>query len=208
MTTAAADADHPPATIGPGRLILVIGPSGAGKDTLIALARAGCASDPSVVFPRRVVTRDASLSEDNGAMTATQFADALGRGEFALHWQAHGLSYGLPRSIDDEIRAGRTVVANVSRTIVAGARARYSNVVAVAVTAPADVLAARLAARARASDGPIVDRLRRLVDGAAPDITIDNVGDAAEHAGALLAAIRSAEAAAPLPACEQIDPPD
>ena len=37
--------------IGPGRLVLVVGRSGAGKDTLIGLAQAACADDPGVVFP-------------------------------------------------------------------------------------------------------------------------------------------------------------
>ncbi len=54
-----------PAAIGPGRLVLVVGPSGAGKDTLIGLAQAACAEDGTIVFPRRVVTREASASEDN-----------------------------------------------------------------------------------------------------------------------------------------------
>src|SRR5262249_34687441 len=125
--------------IGPGRLILVVGPSGAGKDTLLALARAACAEDQDIVFPRRVVTRKASASEDNVELSPEEFREALERGEFAMHWEAHGHSYGLPRTIDDELRAGRAVVVNVSRTVIDAARCAYANVIVIAITAPPDV---------------------------------------------------------------------
>jgi ribose 1,5-bisphosphokinase PhnN len=51
--------------IGPGKLVLVVGPSGAGKDTLLSLARAACADDPTIVFVQRLVTREDSSAEDN-----------------------------------------------------------------------------------------------------------------------------------------------
>src|SRR3954465_13966152 len=105
-----------PVRIGPGRLVLVVGPSGAGKDTLLNLARAACAGDRTIVFPRRIVTREASSSEDNRQLAPESFRAALARGEFAVHWEAHGHCYALPRDLDDDIRAGRIVVANVSRT--------------------------------------------------------------------------------------------
>jgi len=173
-----------PAKIGPGRLVLVIGPSGAGKDTLINLARAACAEDSSVVFPRRVVTREASSSEDNNQLSPDDFQQALARGDFAMHWEAHGHWYGLPCALDDDIRAGRTVVVNVSRAVVDLMRRAYADVVVILVTAPPDILAERLTMRARGSDGAIAQRLDRAVDDSStpPDATIVNVGDAEDHA--------------------------
>jgi len=180
------------AGIGPGRLVLVVGPSGAGKDTLLGLARAASADDANIVFVRRVVTREASSAEDNEQMSVEAFRDAKARGAFAVHWEAHGHAYGLPRSIDDDIRAGRAVVANVSRTVIPALRHVYANVVAVAVTAPADVLAERLAMRKRGSDGNITERLARTVEDAESDATIVNISSAEYHARQLLRIIRGA----------------
>ena len=179
-----------PAGIGPGRLILVVGPSGAGKDTLLGLAKAACAEECNIVFPRRVVTREASSSEDNEQLSPEAFREGLARGDFAMHWEAHGHCYALPHSVQDDIRAGRTVVANVSRMVVEALRRAYADVVVVSVTAPPQVLAERLAMRARGSDGRIEKRLQRAVDDAVPDVTILNVGRAEDHARRLLRVIR------------------
>ncbi len=179
------------AAIGPGRLVLVVGPSGAGKDTLLGLARAACADETGIVFARRVVTRAASAFEDNEQVSADAFRTALQRGEFARHWEAHGHYYGLPRAIDDNIRAGHTVVANVSRTVIEPMRRGYANVVVVAITAPPAVLAKRLAMRGRSSDGALEHRLQRAVAAnAEPDRTIVNVGSAEFHARELVQIIR------------------
>jgi ribose 1,5-bisphosphokinase len=180
------------AAIGPGRIVLVVGPSGAGKDTLLNLARGACADDGSIVFPRRVVTRQASQAEDNDELSLDAFRQALARGEFAMHWEAHGHCYGLPRRIEDDIRAGRTVVINVSRTVVEAIKRAYADVVVVSITAPPEILAERLKTRARGSDGQIQQRLSRAVNdaAAAPDVIIINVGDAAVHARRLLKVIK------------------
>jgi ribose 1,5-bisphosphokinase len=184
MTDTAPLVDHGAAGIGPGRLILVVGPSGAGKDTLMGLAKAACADDCKIVFPHRVITRQASVSEDNEEVTPDAFRQALARDQYAMHWEAHGHCYALPRKIDDELRAGRTVIANVSRTVVATMRRAYADVVVVSITAPPNVLAERLAMRGRSSDGKIEHRLGRVVDdaSAAPDVTIVNVSSAEYHA--------------------------
>jgi len=184
--------------IGPGRLVLVVGPSGAGKDTLIDRARAVLRDNPSVVFPRRVVTR-AAADEPHDTMDPDAFDKAARAGAFALTWDAHDLRYGIPVSIDADISAGRSVVCNVSRAIVATARERYADVRVVLVTAPPEVLAARLAARARGSDGDLARRLARSESFAtlAADCVITNVGGPEGGAATLIAAIVGAAAARP-----------
>jgi ribose 1,5-bisphosphokinase len=168
-------------------LILVVGPSGAGKDTLLNLAKAACTEDRNISFPRRVVTREASASEDNEQLGPDAFREALARGEFALHWEAHGHFYGLRRTIEDDLRAGRTVVINVSRTVIDAARRNHADVKVVSITAPPEVLAERIAMRARVSDGLSGQRLGRTVtEASTPDVTILNVGRPEDHARRLV----------------------
>jgi ribose 1,5-bisphosphokinase len=179
--------------IGPGRLILVVGPSGAGKDTLLNLAKASCADDPNIVFARRVVTREASAFENNEQISAEDFRQAQEEGAYAMHWEAHGHCYGLPCAIDDHIRAGRTVIANVSRTVIGAMRNAYQQVAVVSITAPPQVLAERLAMRSRSSDGQLEHRLGRKIEhaSAAPDFTILNVCSAEYHARQFMRIIRN-----------------
>jgi len=181
-----------PGAIGPGRLVLVVGPSGAGKDTLLGLAKAALADDRTIVFVRRIVTREASAFEDNEQVSPEAFRQALAQDAYAMHWEAHGHCYALPRAIDDEIRAGHTSIANVSRTVIGAARRAYADVAVVSITAPPQVLAERLAMRARGSDGKIEQRLGRTVDDAAsaPDFTIMNVSSAEYHARQLVRIIK------------------
>ncbi|PJG51986.1 phosphonate metabolism protein/1,5-bisphosphokinase (PRPP-forming) PhnN [Bradyrhizobium forestalis] len=193
MSETVTTAQDEAGAIGPGRLVLVVGPSGAGKDTLLRLAQAACSDDPDIVFPRRVVTRASSTDEDNIALSQDDFRRAREHGDFAVHWEAHGHAYALPLEINDDIRAGRAVVVNVSRTVIAALRHAYADVVVVAITAPPDVLAQRLAARARHSDGNIADRLARSVDDASAnaDVTILNAGSADYHSRQLVRVIRN-----------------
>jgi ribose 1,5-bisphosphokinase len=179
------------AGIGPGALVVVVGPSGAGKDTLLALARTLCADDPRIVFPRRIVTRPPSAAEDHGSVTPFEFDAAIGQGVYAFWWEAHGLKYALSAAIDAELRSGKTVVCNVSRAVVRRLRERYISVTVVLVTAPKDVLLARLAARGRESGGDVTERLDRAAgDDLAPDIVIENIGDPHDGARRLAEVLR------------------
>ena len=185
--------------IGPGALVVVVGPSGAGKDTLIALARALCVQDlqidPRIVFPRRIVTRPPSGAEDHDSVSRAEFDAAIGQGAqsaYAFWWEAHGLKYALSAAIDLELRGGRTVVCNVSRSVVRRLRERYARVTVVLVTAPKDVLLARLAARGRESGGDVAERSDRAapaVDELKPDVVIENIGDPQMGARRLVAVL-------------------
>jgi len=145
-----------------GRLILVVGPSGAGKDTLIAAAEAALKGNPQYRFPRREITRAGDAGgEDHISVSTAEFAERRDTGGYALCWDAHGLSYGIPIGIDAAITDGATVIINTSRMIIDEARARYPGLRIIFVTAPIDVLAQRIAARGREIADDVVTRLAR-----------------------------------------------
>lgn len=143
-----------------GTLFLVVGPSGAGKDTLIEGARAALEPCGAYVFPRRAITRPAAAGgEDHEALSPEAFAKRSAEGGFFATWHAHGLDYGLPECISATLESGRHVVVNVSRAILADVAGRVSPTVAIEVAAPPEIRARRLADRAR-EDG--ADAARRL----------------------------------------------
>lgn len=145
-----------------GRLILVVGPSGVGKDSVIDGARLALRDRSDVTFPRRYITRPAGLGgEDYISVTEAEFVAMAKRGDFALSWAAHGLRYGVPGSIAADVAAGRQVVANVSRAVIAEARRQFPGLLVVLITASPAILRARLERRGRESPAEIADRLAR-----------------------------------------------
>jgi ribose 1,5-bisphosphokinase len=178
-----------------GLLVLVVGPSGAGKDTLLDAARQALAGDARFSFVRRTITRPAGVSgEAHHPVTEAEFA-AL---RFALSWQAHGLRYGIPTDIESDLAAGRFVVASVSRTVVAEAAQRFP-VHVIEITAPPELLAKRLAERGREAASEVATRLARNI-ALPPGIPVETlVNDAtiAQGAARLVAALSRAAEAAP-----------
>lgn len=177
----------------PGRLFVIVGPSGAGKDTLLAGASA---ADPALHWARRVITRPESAGgEPFEGVTPEAFEARLRAGGFALHWRAHGLAYGVPPGELAPLDQGRDVLLNGSRAALPGAQAACPGLIVIRVTAPPAMLAERLAARGRETRAQIEARQRRP-DLAAPDgvPVIDIRNDATPQAGVerLLAALRAA----------------
>lgn len=171
--------------IGPGQVVLIVGPSGAGKDAILREVRGRLSGDARFVFPRRVVTRQPDAAEGHDAVTLADFQSRLRRGAFALYWQAHGLHYAIPAQIDDAVRGGSSVVFNTSRRVTPSARVRYANAAVVLIDAPLHVRAERLAARDRERADEIADRLERFV----PDFSTADADLVIENAGSLRAAV-------------------
>jgi ribose 1,5-bisphosphokinase len=185
-----------------GCLVLVVGPSGAGKDTLLDFARERLSSDQSFRFVRRVITRPAAAGEDHEPVIAQEFERRASADAFALQWRAHGLRYGLPAMVTDWIDEGYVVVTNGSRGVIREAQSRLPAVHVVTITAPQSMLAARLVARGRESSTLIVDRLARA-DAFGPDefepdgcaaYEIDNSRSPQEGGAALVRILRSIKA--------------
>ena len=178
-----------------GGFVFVVGPSGAGKDSLIAFARTALAGNQAFVFPQRIVTRPSSEFEQNETLDEEAFAAAEASGAFAVSWRAHGLGYAYPEPASTTSERGCIVILNISRRVVPWSRIHLPNVAVVEVTAPVEILAARLAGRARLEDGDLAARLARSLEVWTPvDASIVNDG-AIEDAGRELVAFITGHAA-------------
>jgi len=166
--------------------VAVVGPSGAGKDTLLAAARAALAGDGRFHFARRVISRPEGVGDEgHEALDAAGF----GAARLALRWEAHGLLYGIRQ---EETERAPVTVMSLSRAVLEEAAAR-APLTLVEVTAPPGVLAARLAARGREGPAEIAARLAREVPLPAglPRRVVMNDGTVKEGAARLLAALEA-----------------
>jgi len=151
-------------------IFAIVGPSGAGKDTLIAGA---LAARPDLRLVRRVITRPTGAGgEDFEGVTEADFAIRRERGDFALHWQAHGLSYGIPRA---QVTGPGDVIFNGSRAALPEAATVFPGLRVILVTAPDAILATRLAARGRETEADIRQRLTRAAFTLPAGITAETV---------------------------------
>lgn len=172
-----------------GTFIAVVGPSGAGKDSLM---RAALATRPDLTAARRVITRPTDPSEDFESVDTSVFEARQRAGHFALNWTAHGLNYGVTTDVDKDLFAGRHVLANLSRGVIGQARRRFRSFQVIVVDAPIEVLAERLAARGREDAEDLQGRLERAgyARPEGSDVTIvDNGGDLAAGEAAFLTAL-------------------
>jgi phosphonate metabolism protein PhnN/1,5-bisphosphokinase (PRPP-forming) len=179
-----------------GALVLVVGPSGSGKDTLIGLARNALADDPNFIFPRRVITRTALAdAEDHDTMELEAFFNAEAEGRFALSWGAHGLRYGILGDSLAPVREGATAIINVSRGAIPHAEKLGCRVTVLSIVCDPALLAERIAKRGRETVDEIAARLKReapIAVTTATFVEIRNETRPEDVANAVVDAIRAA----------------
>lgn len=144
------------------RLIYIAGPSGAGKDSLMQYARQKINGDVAIIFAHRYITRGANEGGENHiALTPQEFRLRRDRGLFALHWESHGLCYGIGVEIDAWMAAGSHVVVNGSRQYLPLAMHRYPQLTPIIIEADAAIIRSRLESRGREEKTGIDTRLNR-----------------------------------------------
>jgi len=153
-----------------GQLVLVVGASGVGKDSILDEVRKRLDQHDQFVFVRRFITRPAEAGgEDHIEISCESFARDAAAGRFSLYWHAHGNDYGLPKNVLQNVKAGKTVLANASRTIIPEARNHFRNMNVINITASRETIATRLKGRGRETDSEIEKRLARdipIIEGA------------------------------------------
>jgi thymidine phosphorylase len=167
-----------------GIFFFVVGPSGAGKDSLIEGARAHLGEAGRYVFARRTITRPSGApGEDHDGVTEAQFKASVSAGDFLITWEAHGLSYGLSADLLAALGDGCNVIANGSRKMIRELAGLVPRLIVVEVTASIDVLAARILARGRENALEARARVMRQVEPLPIDIETIRVSNdgALEH---------------------------
>jgi ribose 1,5-bisphosphokinase len=178
------------------RLIYTLGPSGAGKDSLLTWLAQHLAAHSAVHFARRVVDRPIHADgEMHESLSTADFMAQRGAGAFALHWAANGHHYGVRHEELAGLQPGQWVFVNGSRGYLAKALDKFPSMVVLHITAPIAVLQKRLAARNRESPDMIAARLNRTAAFQAPIncafIEVHNDGALEDAGHRLLQALHS-----------------
>lgn len=144
-----------------GRLVYLMGPSGAGKDSVLQALQLH-AGDRPLRIARRVITRSAEAAgEDAISVSLQEFDECERAGDFAMVWRANGLAYGIPKQIDGWLADGYQVIVNGSRGFLEEARQRYPDLIAVLLEVEQAILRQRLVERGREDMDQINARLLR-----------------------------------------------
>lgn len=163
-----------------GRLFFVVGPSGAGKDTLLQWVERHAGPNANLLFAQRTITRPAHSSEPHESIEESSFWQLAATGHFSMIWQANGLCYGIRRGIEAELKAGRDVIVNGSREYIPRLRQRFPDARIIWIEADTVQIRQRIETRQRENGAALLLRLERVTRFAPPEgaqvVRLDNSG--------------------------------
>ena len=178
-----------------GYLILVVGNSGSGKDTIIkeAIRRN---QHLKLIAPKRYVTRTPSIDEENIFLTEEEFQQKSIHHEFAIEWEIYGLKYALPIEMNDWLKNGYFVIINVSRNVVDYTKKKYQNCRVIFIDAPFEIILKRLIERGREENVVLEERIERAKQNQKfpqADFIVDNSGKLESSVNQFLGYLNSLE---------------
>ncbi len=145
-----------------GRLVILTGPSGVGKGTLM---KSLLARHPELYYSVSVTTRSPRAGEIDGKhyyfMSRNKFEQLVAQGEF-LEWaEFAGNYYGTPReAVMQQIRSGKTVVLEIELEGARQIRSSFPGALSLFILPPSmEELEKRIRSRAQDSDDAISRRL-------------------------------------------------
>lgn len=166
-------------------LFYIIGASGVGKDSLLNYAREHLSKETSLIFAHRFITRKADAgSENHISVSEEEFQRRLELGRFAMHWDSHGLRYGIDIGLNQWLAKEVSVAMNGSRGYLQQASYDYPELRPILIRVDQKILRQRLELRGRESAEQIelrLERARTLDDlHHSKLIIIENNGDLAD----------------------------
>jgi ribose 1,5-bisphosphokinase len=160
-----------------GALIAIVGPSGVGKDTVMAALMEQCSS---LGLVQRDITRPCDpMGENHVPRSKQEFQQLVREGQYIMTWHAHGLDYGISKQAIEPLNSGQSLLINLSRNVLIDAWSIFPNFYVINLIADRDTLAHRLTARGRETREDIKSRLARQsapLDPRLKAITVDNSG--------------------------------
>lgn len=153
-------------------LFLMVGPSGAGKDTLIDYV----AGKLPVSKVKRYITRPSNAFEDFFSVSVSDFSKM----SFFLKWGSYDKQYGIGLEVLDGLKVGKHFIINVSRDVISEAKSKWRETFVIALSVPKEVLVRRALERGRDSADEVKKRLDRdfvvsadfTVDSSNPDVSV------------------------------------
>ena len=140
------------------KIVLIVGPSGVGKDTLLRSAKQKL--ENNLNFVNRYITRKPDENESNFYLDSYAFELLKNNSFFISTWQAHTNYYGIAKN---SILNGVNIIS-ISRSKIKDFENIYDKVYTINITVEKEILRQRLENRGRESKEQIGARLNRTYE--------------------------------------------